>query len=66
MIGFDDLEIAAYVTPPLTTICVPAHQIGRSAAEAITGFLERSKPLYSMEFEATLVVRRSTARPCTA
>jgi LacI family transcriptional regulator len=62
VIGFDDLEIAAFATPPLTTIRVPARDIGDSAGKVIVDFLERGEALHSVEFEATLVKRRSTAR----
>jgi LacI family transcriptional regulator len=61
VIGFDDLEIAAFSTPPLTTVRVPAREMGESAGRVITDFLERGLPLHSSEFEATLVRRRSTA-----
>jgi MFS family permease len=33
--GFDDLEVAAMVTPTLTTIHVPTHELGDTAAGAI-------------------------------
>jgi LacI family transcriptional regulator len=63
VIGFDDLEMAAYLSPPLTTVRVPAAEIGLCAAKAMVGLLERNEPLCSVEFEASLIVRRSTAPP---
>ena len=32
IIGYDDIELAAYTVPPLTTIRQPAAEIGRRAA----------------------------------
>ena len=33
--GFDDLEVAAMVTPTLTTIRVPTHALGEAAAQSL-------------------------------
>jgi DNA-binding LacI/PurR family transcriptional regulator len=33
--GFDDFEFSAYVDPPLTTVRVPAYELGRRAASII-------------------------------
>ncbi|MEO1192285.1 MAG: substrate-binding domain-containing protein [Pseudomonadota bacterium] len=35
IIGYDDIEMAAYCQPPLTTLHQPSADIGRSAAEAL-------------------------------
>lgn len=59
VVGFDDLEIAAYATPPLTTVRVPAREMGDAAGKVIADLLEHDKALCSVEFEAALVVRRS-------
>jgi len=40
IIGFDNLEISAYVDPPLTTLNVPAYEMGAEAGEYIC----RSEP----------------------
>lgn len=63
IVGFDDLEITAHLSPPLTTIRVPAVEMGESAAKLMMDLLERNVALHSKEFEATLVVRGSTAGP---
>jgi len=39
--GFDDISLAAYVHPPLTTFSQPKREIGRQAARMILGMLER-------------------------
>lgn len=66
IVGFDDLEVAAYLQPPLTTVHVPAEDIGRAAAKALLDHIERRMPLQSREFEAGIVVRRSTSPPTSA
>jgi LacI family transcriptional regulator len=63
VVGFDDLEIAAYLSSPLTTVRVPAGEIGTVAAQTLLARLETGTPLRSIELEATLVVRGSTAPP---
>lgn len=60
VVGFDDLEIAAYINPPLTTVCVPAEEIGEAAAGAILGLIEKNAAARSTEFEVRFVVRNST------
>jgi len=36
IIGIDDLEFAAHLSPPLTTASVPAEDMGRLAARQVT------------------------------
>lgn len=40
VVGYDDLEIAAYMTPPLTTIRQPGFGLGLEAAEILISNLE--------------------------
>ncbi len=60
VIGFDDVEIAAEIDPPLTTIRVPAAQIGDLAAENLTRLIDGAPIPASTRLEAALVVRGST------
>jgi LacI family transcriptional regulator len=64
VIGFDDLRLAAYTAPPLTTIRQPAVEIGRQATEILFGLIDgrRVRKLRYL-LEPTLVVRGSTAPP---
>lgn len=63
IVGFDDLEIAAYLNPPLTTIHVPAAAIGAKAADLLIDRIAKGAPLASVEFAPELVIRGSTAPP---
>ncbi len=57
--GFDDVEIAAETDPPLTTVHVPAVEIGTLAADQLIRIIEGEAVPMSTELEAPLVVRDS-------
>ena len=64
--GFDDIEFAAEVAPPLTTIHIPTADIGRRAAERLLARLEGKRVARVEEAPVDLVVRGSTGpRPST-
>lgn len=62
--GFDDLELAANVDPPLTTMRVPATEMGRRAAEYLLSRLNDMPAPDKVELDVTLIVRASTSPPC--
>jgi LacI family transcriptional regulator len=64
VIGFDDLRLSAFTTPPLTTIQQPAAEIARRATEILID-LTRGEPVKKLRhlLEPKLVVRASTAAP---
>lgn len=60
--GFDDLEMAAQIDPPLTTVRVPAIEIGHAIAKFIVGTLEKvPETRLPARFSAELMIRGSTA-----
>jgi LacI family transcriptional regulator len=59
IIGFDDLPISTFVEPQLTTINVPAAEMGRLAAESVIRHLATGAPLDSIILPTTLVIRSS-------
>jgi DNA-binding LacI/PurR family transcriptional regulator len=67
VVSFDNVPIAAMVTPSLTTVDLPRIEAGRLAAEVLNAVLVGATPgLESHEarhvlLPARLVVRRSTA-----
>ena len=61
--GFDNLEFAAHLTPPLTTIEVPTAQMGRLAAEYLIDKLAGQQPRPFTNLEARLIARNTTAPP---
>jgi DNA-binding LacI/PurR family transcriptional regulator len=61
VIGFDNLPMALMNEPPLTTVNMPRYEIGRIAAEALVGILQKKPPLSRKTLlEAELVIRNST------
>ncbi len=64
--GFDDLELAAQFEPPLTTVRVPAIDIGHAIARFIIGKLDNGEATLPSRFEAELMIRGSSARAPTS
>ncbi|WP_062078153.1 DUF6807 family protein [Demequina globuliformis] len=60
--GFDDIELAQYSTPSLTTAAVPQHDLGRHAWQELHAVIENQDRYASTatEFEPRLVVRASS------
>lgn len=59
--GFDDIPIARYVSPPLTTAAVPIADIGREALECCAEAINGREPRVRRVFEPALVIRASSA-----
>lgn len=59
--GFDDIPIARYVSPPLTTAAVPIAEIGRRALECCADLIAGRKTEQRHVFEPALMIRASTA-----
>lgn len=57
--GFDDIEHAAIVVPPLTTVHVPTEKIGVLAALRIVGLLEGTAMRDAVPLETAVVMRES-------
>jgi LacI family transcriptional regulator len=65
VIGFDDIALASFVTPALTTMALPLHQMGVAAGEMILRSLAGMEQPKEAWFTPTLVVRESSAEPPT-
>jgi LacI family transcriptional regulator len=64
VVGFDDAEHAALVSPALTTVRQPLKQMAWMAVELLRRLLEEGEAeSLRVELEARLVVRESTAPP---
>ena len=62
VVGFDDLRLASFSTPPLTTVRQPAAEIARRATEILFELVDGAQPAQlKHRFEPRLVVRGSTA-----
>jgi LacI family transcriptional regulator, xylobiose transport system transcriptional regulator len=64
VVGFDDLPVAKWVGPPLTTIRQPLAQMAASAARLVLALARGEHPTQTrVELATELVVRESTAPP---
>jgi LacI family transcriptional regulator len=61
IIGFDNLEIAAYTEPALSTLNVPAYEMGVEAANFIAAGGPGRPAVKRVELEVQLVERQTTA-----
>jgi LacI family transcriptional regulator len=63
VVGFDDIALAGFVDPPLTTVHVPAYQLGLEAGRALVDRIAGRPVQERTVLPTKLVVRSSTARP---
>ena len=66
VVGFDDIQSAAYTSPPLTTVRQPLIKMGEIAARTLLGRIEEQmKYVPEIVIQPELVVRRSSAHART-
>jgi len=64
VVGFDDLPVARWCSPPLTTVRQPLAEMGSSAAQMLGDLIDGTAlPSTRIELSTELVVRESTAAP---
>ncbi|WP_079140771.1 LacI family DNA-binding transcriptional regulator [Streptomyces sp. LUP47B] len=65
VVGFDDIPVAAYVTPPLTTMRQPFDTVAQEGLKRLVHSIENpdAPPLSAVEPPVDLVVRASTGPP---
>lgn len=63
IVGFDDQNLAAFYNPPLTTVHIPRHELGRRAALELIKQLEGREGAREVVLPTRLVIRESTAPP---
>jgi len=64
--GFDDIQLAGYFDPPLTTVRQPTRQMGRLAMETLLALFADPAPEHNIRLRGELIVRQSTAPPKVA
>lgn len=63
VVGFDDLFIASYLCPPLTTISQPRHRMGRLAMDILLQLFSGQTTKTTIQVQGELIVRGSTSPP---
>ena len=63
IVGFDDIDLATFVDPPLTTIRQPMFDIGRVAVENLITLIDKKESKHTQRVLKTkLIIRESTAK----
>jgi DNA-binding LacI/PurR family transcriptional regulator len=67
VVGFDDIQSAAYQNPGLTTVRQPLQEMGRSAAKVLLQYIRRPGAERRQEImvEPQFVIRGTTGQPRT-
>jgi DNA-binding LacI/PurR family transcriptional regulator len=60
--GFDDLFVASYADPPLTTVRQPMRRMGQIAMEDLIKLMNGKESVVSAKIKPELIVRHSTAK----
>lgn len=63
VVGFDDIPVAAFLGPPLTTVAVPKEALGRRTWEMLQQLLGDGAVTRQERLPSSLVVRASTGPP---
>ncbi|MEJ6555050.1 LacI family DNA-binding transcriptional regulator [Microbacterium esteraromaticum] len=63
VVSVDDIALAAYASPALTTVRQPFEEMGRAAAQRLISHIEGSDPGDAADLHPELVIRASTAPP---
>jgi len=61
--GYDDIPLAGFLTPPLTTVHSPQEEVGSVAWKTMSGLLDGDRPGARTLLAAEPVIRTSTAPP---
>jgi LacI family transcriptional regulator len=63
VVGFDDIPLAAFFDPPLTTVRLPAYELGHAAGIALLDRISHASVPARTLLPTELVVRASTGPP---
>lgn len=66
VVGFDNIDLAAAIDPPLTTLHVPHRRMGVAAADLFLGMQNQNDAARSIEFQTEVVLRKSLGPPVSA
>jgi len=61
IVGFDDIPISEYFTPPLTTVKVPIYDVGKAAMKLVYQVMNHKEYERNIWFNTQLIIRGTTA-----
>ena len=61
IIGFDNIEVASFYSPPLTSIKVPSYDLGKIGAEKLINLIHGGSTYETITLPTELVVRKSVS-----
>lgn len=62
VVGMDDIDMAKYNTPPITTVEVPFHQIGRRSAQQLIGIMNGDYNIVKAIINHSMIYRDSVKK----
>lgn len=63
VVGFDNIDLAVVIDPPLTTLNVPHRRMGQAAAELLLAMRNQNDGAAGVELQTEVVVRESLGPP---
>lgn len=60
IVGFDDIELASYIRPSLTTISVPMYRLGQKAMTDLLNIIKKKGVEKKSVLQTKLIIREST------
>ncbi len=59
VVGFDDLRVSRYLSPPLTTVRAPIEQVGSEAARLLVQLIQKGEAQLVTRLPVTMILRSS-------
>jgi DNA-binding LacI/PurR family transcriptional regulator len=63
VVGFDDVPVARFLVPPLTTVCAPIEQVGREAVQQLIKIIKGESADLVTLLPTSIVIRQSCGCP---
>ena len=60
VVGYNDIEIAAFMSPPLTTVRQKTGEIGEKAFEMLIHKIRNESPVENIVLEPELIIRQTS------
>jgi DNA-binding LacI/PurR family transcriptional regulator len=62
IIGFDNIEVGSFYSPPLTSVKVPSYDLGRQGAELLLQTIQDGKTREPVTLPTELIIRNSISK----